>query len=805
MSNRKKGKNRQRVRRFVAGPLTVEQFGNTVYTETNWDPDDFEKYRQDLRRHRPKLKTEIDAKVRQIETITQSYDPFSLLRDISAQNCIGPDDTWPNGTSGINLCYPEYVQSLILAQDRLTFDDEPAEEVIGQFKNLVESLFRDVSMYFGFEMAEDHIDKNKVYLRYLTILQYLFVRGDSVPQHHIDLMRDLFCRHDNFFKTHYGCSASEILSALAEIERQIEQDFNRYVELQDGISELLDKFEGFVATYEGDMPTGFAKIQEAFLALPEVVNRQCSLKALHASIREQPFSIEPNERLPADLLRQLSATFGDNREFSSFHKAPGWPTNDSVVHSRPLIEHRGNYYCFVPQLLFYNVGRILEQWIQEKDKVYFEKVYQDTRAQYLETKALEYLGKILHGAQVFGKLYYTVEEDGQQKRVETDGLILYDKNLIVIEAKAGGLHVAARRGGLKKLEKDCREILEGAYRQAIRTLSYIRQTDEPRFEYENGKEALVLKNKEAFNDYWMINVSAENLGHLAAHLNSLQALGLMQVSEWPWSVFVNDLRVMSELIEFPSEFFHYLQRRTLLNEFPQFSSSDELEIFMFYLKKGLHFDAEKLANIDKLLPTGFTEDLDRYYSYLSGTGPEAPKPRLNISEPFRLFVMAVECTGKNDRTALVKTLLNFSKQGQDEAIEKLIELTNRSRAKGEFDNLSVRNMQANAAMTFFLYQRYDVEELENMRRHSQVLKYHYKLDEYTLFTIDTSKPGWTGVDFETYRYKWSYDGHMEELVRSLKRLRVQREQQAKGKIGRNVLCPCGSAQKYKKCCGRAEP
>ena len=471
-----------------------------------------------------------------------------------------------------------------------------------------------------------------------------------------------------------------------------------------------------------------------------------------------------------------------------------------MVHSRPLVEYRGSYYCFIPQLLFHNVGRILEQWIQEKEKVYFETVYQEKRAHYLETKALEYLGKILPGAEIFGELHYLVEEDGQQKRVETDGLILDYKNLIVIETKAGSLHIAARRGGLKKLEKDCREILEGAYRQARRTLTYIRETDEPRFEYKNGKEALVLKNKEDITDFWMINVSAENLGHLAAHLNSLRALNLMQGTEWPWSVFVNDLRVISELIEFPSEFFHYLQTRTRLNEFPAFTSSDELEIFMFYLHRGLHFDEENLGDLGLFLSTGFTEDLDRYYNYLSGIGSEVPKPKMNISKSFSGLIMAVEGTRKTGRTRLVNTLLNIRKREQDEIMERLVECVERSRENSRFDDYSIRNIQVNAAMTFFLYPRNDVEKLEDMRRHSQTLKYHYKLDEYTLFTVDISKAGWTGLDFEIFGYEWTHDRHMEEIVKKLRMWRVQREQQARGKIGRNALCPCGSGKKYKKCC-----
>lgn len=791
------------MRRYVAGPLTVEQIGNTVFTQTNWDPDDFEKYRQHLKRQRPQLKNEIDARIREIETIIRSYDPFLLLLSVSTENCIGPADRWPNRTTETNICYAEYAQSLILAQRTPTFDQQPSKEIVNQFKSLIKSLFNDVWMYFGFEMAEDDADKDKEYLRIRSILQYLFVRGDSIPQHHIDLMRDLFSPHDTFFKTHYGFSASEILSAVAEMERQLEQDFNRYIELQTGLREALDKFENFAASYRGDTPKGVEDILKAFLDIPEVRAQQCSLKNLHASIKKEPFSIEPNEVVPADLLKQLSATFGDNLYFSTFDKAPGWPTNDSVVHSHPLIKRNGTYYCFVPQLMFHNIGRILEQWIQEKDKSYFDTVYQKKRAQYLETKALEYLGKILPGAQIFGGLCYSVTENGQKKRVETDGLVLYDKNLIVIETKAAGLHVAARRGGLKKMEKDCREILEGAYRQARRTLGYIRQTDEPRFEYKDGKEALVLKNKENFADLWMINVSGENLGHLAAHLNSLRALNLMQGSEWPWSVFVNDLRVISELIEFPSELFHYLQKRTRLNEFPAFSSSDELEIFMFYLHKGLHFNEEALNKLDMFLPTGFTEDLDRYYNYLLGIGPKASKPSLNISEPFKRFIMAVEGTGKDDRTKLVNTLLNFNKLGQDDIIENLVALGERSRQKGEFDDFSIRNMQANAAMTFFFYPHYDGGKLENVRRHSRVLKYYYKLDEYTLFTIDTSKPGWSGLDYETLKYKWAYGRNMEEMVKQLRMRRLLREQQTQGTIGRNVRCPCGSGKKYKKCCGLA--
>ena len=138
---------------------------------TDWAPGEFEKHRERLKCQRPELRTEIDAKIRQIETIVQSYDPFHLLLAVSTENCIGPADSWPNETGEINLGYAEYAESLILAQQRLTFDQEPSKEVLDEFKSLVKNIFHDVRMYFGFEMAEDDADQDKGYLRFLSILQ----------------------------------------------------------------------------------------------------------------------------------------------------------------------------------------------------------------------------------------------------------------------------------------------------------------------------------------------------------------------------------------------------------------------------------------------------------------------------------------------------------------------------------------------------------------------------------------------------------------------------------------------------------
>jgi hypothetical protein len=103
----------------------MEQFGTETIMRTDWGPGEFEKHRERLKRQRPELRAQIDKKVRQIETIVQSYDPLHLLLTVSTENCIGAADSWPNENGEINIGYAEYAQSLILAQERLTFDRVP--------------------------------------------------------------------------------------------------------------------------------------------------------------------------------------------------------------------------------------------------------------------------------------------------------------------------------------------------------------------------------------------------------------------------------------------------------------------------------------------------------------------------------------------------------------------------------------------------------------------------------------------------------------------------------------------------------
>ncbi len=470
---------------------------------------------------------------------------------------------------------------------------------------------------------------------------------------------------------------------------------------------------------------------------------------------------------------------------------------------KPLIKEEGRYYCFAPILMFRRMGDILESWIREKDKKYYQTRFLDSRAEYLEDKSLEYFSKILPGAEVFGKLFYEINEDGKTMRVETDGLILFDENIFVIEAKAGSLSTSARRGSIDRTKRDIRELIDHAYEQAIRTKKYIMDSSSPRFTYKEGSEALVIRDKAKYRNIYLCNITMEHLGHLSTQLNSLKSLKLIRGKEWPWSVFINDLRVISEVIESPSEFLLFLKRRIRANDYPQFRSADELDFLMFFFKDGLYFEDGVMNEADRYTPHAYTEELDRYYSYKAGMVSSGKKPQLGISKDYKKFIYEIENTGKHGFTRITTFLLSFDWEEQQRILKMINELSDSACKENRDRDFTLQIDDSGTGITFSISKERKDNSLNKLEEYCCLKMYQTRFSEWLLLAIDVQPGGKRSIDFRIFDKAWEFDPAMEKELAEFNAARVSRSLALKNKkIGRNEACPCGSGLKFKKCCGK---
>jgi len=566
---------------FRFGPLIIERFGRYIKYSSKWKPGEHKEHMKYIRKNRPEFRKEIDRKITEILTLINTYDPLRLIFPISLNNCFFDPEGYTEITHEGRETFVEYALSLILSQERKNEHQDATKEAVDRFGELIQDILNSVLWYFASEAAEKKHEKIKEQVRFISLMRYLYLRGDSFQEHHIELWQEIFNEHDEFFKAHYGLSSSQVFQGIQEIENQILMNIRASGEFTSILHEMHEVFKEFIDKEGIDSFSSIEDSRERFHALPPVQEKQQELDKVYQMVSKNPFEIQPNERCTTKLLDLMSTSFGENKSFAEFIKAPAWPTNDSIIYIKPIIKDLGKYYCYMPQLIFRNIGNILESWILEKDKDYYLNVFSRKRGKYLERKTLDYLKTIFPDARVYSGLKY-YQKDGAVDDGETDGLILYDDNMFLIEAKAGSLSLSARRGGLDRMKKDAAELIDEAYKQALRAKSYIMQSDEPAFYNPDGSLALTLKNKEFYKNIYLINVTLSGLGHLSTQLNSLKAFGLLEDKEWPWSVFINDLRVISELVEFPSQFLLFLQRRIRANDYPQFRTSDELDFFMFY-------------------------------------------------------------------------------------------------------------------------------------------------------------------------------------------------------------------------------
>ena len=788
---------------YTYGPIRVERAGRVIKVSSYWEPGQFEKFKERVKNERPKFKREIDKKIGEALSLIRQYEPLELLANISTTNLfVDPEEHYKEVTHERNECYVEYAQSLVLSQKRKEELPHVTKEVVDKFNGLLTEIFKDVSLYFGTEDTEGKYNKAKEELRFISINRYLFERGDSYPEHHLDMVRDIFKSHDSFFEKHYGFTPDQVISTIQEIREQLQNNLRQQAEIMHLQNELKELLKEFVNKEGRDSFSSIDDCHKKFFVLPNIQEKKKKLDESQYDINRNPFEITPTKKVPVELLKLLNSSFGDNSSFATLKQCPAWPTNDSIIHGRPLIENNGKFYCFSPQVLFRNIVNILEGWIQDKDDSYYQSTYQNKRAEYLENKALEYLKNILPGAEIFRNLFYSITENGVKKWPETDGLILYDENLFIIEAKAGKYSTSAKRGSLEKTKQDVTKLIDSAYKQALRTKQYINDTPEPVFEYKDGSIAVILKDKEKYKNIYLFNITLQNLAQLSTRLNSLKSFNLIEGKEWPWSVFINDLRIISELIEFPSEFLHFLQRRIKVNDYPQFYTTDELDFLMFYFREGLYFEDGILQNLDRYIPNAYTEDLDKYYDYIAGRVSSGKKPRLRISEEYKNIITELESAGKDRFTKVTTILLGFDSKTQRAVLNNLKKIQEISKRDDRDDDFTMYFTKPKMGLMFLVSKNRKPESWERLDRHCRLKMYQRRIEEWILITVYIDKNGKRSLDFKIYNKKWEHDPDIEIELDKIKALKVEKIKKTGRKIGRNDPCPCGSGLKYKKCCGK---
>jgi hypothetical protein len=180
------------------------------------------------------------------------------------------------------------------------------------------------------------------------------------------------------------------------------------------------------------------------------------------------------------------------------------------------------------------------------------------------------------------------------------------------------------------------------FEQGLSAKHYIETDQSPTFTDESGVAQITFGNNFKPRATYVVNITLAALGPPSIQLSALKKANLISATELPWSVFVNDLRVIADILQGPSEFLFYLQRRLRFNQFEQLHGAEELDLFAYFLDQGLFFDEEKLTGVSRFSIGSNTDELDQYFENLEKTPAKAVKPALAISPGLRKLISAIE-------------------------------------------------------------------------------------------------------------------------------------------------------------------
>lgn len=343
---------------------------------------------------------------------------------------------------------------------------------------------------------------------------------------------------------------------------------------------------------------------------------------------DKPFVVKLENNWENKIINLFSTELWSNKEFLLWNN--WWLYwNKSIVPSKTVLKYNSEYYFFNPLLYLRNIKSVFEKHLKTNNK-YWEK-YQKSRARYLENKSIEYLIKILPWSKYYSWLKYHIDK----VEYETDWIVIYDNNLFIIEAKAGELDESSKRGAPKSLDKDIEKLINNAYNQAIRTKEYIESNNISHFLTER-KDKIYLKRSD-FSKIFLLNVTWDYLWEISLDLDRLNKRWNLNVKYNFLSIYINELRIFSELIEFPSQFILFLERRFTLDKIENIRFADWLDMFMYFLKQWLYFDDNNNDKLDYIqMDTTLSHEIDQYYI------KKGKKPVMNINPKYKEFINKVE-------------------------------------------------------------------------------------------------------------------------------------------------------------------
>jgi hypothetical protein len=683
------------------------------------------------------------------------YDPISLLSQLTLTFLFVPEDKFQEETSEVFNWQRriEFVAAFVLVRPYPSENTAAVDgSVLERVEKLLERYFRAIDRQMFSEAARGGTAERDMLLAQAKI-HSLYVRGDEYPHQFYDLSQGLYGPHDAWFQQHLGFTIADAIKLSEAISRECSERFERSRErARTGARIKTDEL--IAANLASEDQRSDLEIRIACALHFGQAERLLAFTAEELSV----FSGVP---MPTSegFLRRMSQDFGyRNPSFpNTFTEAGAAAWDYNTLNERPILHRDGKYWLFVRPLL--TSALFTTFYFDLMGDNAYRLTFERARGTYFEQKTADCLRRVFPPEMVLLNPRCTNGEE------LADVMVLHDHKILLLQCKSKALTYRARIGAdFDVLRDDMRKAIADAFQQGIRSRNYLKASKVAKFAVGAGEYSVQM---DQVNGLFLVCVTAMPFQALAGRLaNTNSTLELFSGDEYPWSLSVGDLDIVTQVLDSPAQFLHYVLQRRKVEGTPFQVLADEMDYLGFYLSHGMRFDNQDFEGMDQVAISGFSTDVDRWVFEKFERGQDVKPPQALTVDGFSEFLADVERTEDDYATDCALGLLDLRWHARKQFMEMVTQVKESSRRDKALHSFSVVLKDGKRGLSFLSFDaRANRTDLfRQAAAFAMMKKYQSRCDEWIGFGWDIASARAVDVAFFVSQ-PWTHDAEIERLAK----------------------------------------
>ena len=609
------------------------------------------------------------------------FDPIKLLTQLWLTHLRAPQDQFVGADNELAKWSVriEFLAGLLLARE---FPSKCNTHVDGQTMQQIEDLFDQYDHAVDLGLISSNTDQvsNTQHSILKSIRHFARkVRGDAHEHQYYTVTRGLYGPHKEWFKSSLGFTVEDVITAFEALTQEYNNRLNDERIAAKQYAAKLVNLLGLPKKESEELEVSvfceryFGRSDEIF---GFTVQHLVDLSGL-------------SEYTCVHILDRMSQQFGYRNPIfpHTFEDPESSPWDYNTLYERPLIERDSRYWMVLPSVIHPTIMTtfFFDLMADESYRPRFEAA----RGSWLESKTAEFLRRVFPSNEVIlNPLYPNGDE-------LADVLVLHDRKLLIFQCKSKGLTFRSRMGtSFKGLKSDLEKAVENAYSQGVRARSYLLTDIEPTLRFKDASDRLEIDQSE-INGVFIVNVTLAPLQNIITRWASLSSeLGLFEEGDYPWSVSLTDLDVITEISPSPPHFLHYVKRRIEVEHSSVEVLGDESDLFGCYLDQGLYFGASRFESVNAVMLTGSSHKIDEYMYERHTLKKPVARPSAPMPSGFSELITAISQTKFAYKSDVAMSLLDLGYQDRCEFMKGFERIKRRAPNNKSPNTCSMKSPQA---------------------------------------------------------------------------------------------------------------